>query len=147
MEGCASLQSIEQHIAIPAGRLGQQAPEIMYRRSQLWLALMSWAAFCLLAVPRKAITMMSCPQATRHLVLVRGSLISSRCSRLYRLIAVFSEACSWALPCTCNTQAAGRVTMDAIKVLCICIVHGTSCRSACMLTTSARHSHAAATLF
>lgn len=70
------------------------------------LTFMSWAAFCLLAVPRKATTMVSCPQATRHLVLVKGSLISSKCSRLYSSMAVSSEDAKRALPCIqqCETR-------------------------------------------
>jgi len=50
--------------------------------------LRSWIAFCLLAVPRKATSTVSCPQATRHLVLVKESLTNSRWSKLYSCIAV-----------------------------------------------------------
>ena len=60
--------------------------------------LRSWIAFSLLAVPRKATSTVSCPQATRHLVLVKGSLTNSTCSKLYSCIAASfgtSSSCSY----------------------------------------------------
>jgi len=74
---------------------------IACRCPQGLLTLRSWIAFCLLAVPRKATRTVSCPQATRHLVLVKGSLTNSRWSKLYSCIAVSFGTSS---PCSTNKR-------------------------------------------
>ena len=57
-----------------------------------WLTLTSCVAFWRLAVPRKEISRVPLPHATRHLVLVTGSRSMCSFSRLYSCIAVVCDS-------------------------------------------------------
>ena len=62
--------------------------------------LASCAAFFRLAVPRKEMTKLPGPHASRHLVPVTASRRRCRCWQPYNCMPVISDRCKSVLPCT-----------------------------------------------
>jgi len=82
-----------------------------------WLTLTSCVAFWRLAVPRKEISKVSLPHATRHLVLVAGSRSMCSFSKLYSCIAVVSDSFCSVRPCPKARSAMTKVTKESMYKL------------------------------